>query len=86
MKAMANWERKSSYLLREIVKFRTYIDCLQSAQAQKEAIYASRASAPASVPILAAEERRPGKEKESEPPNEKGVKYTTTAIAVDPTL
>ncbi|KAL1962777.1 hypothetical protein VTN77DRAFT_9146 [Rasamsonia byssochlamydoides] len=41
-KAMANWERKSSYLLREIVKFRTYIDALQLAQAQKEKIYASR--------------------------------------------
>lgn len=41
-KAMANWERKSSYLLREIVKFRTYIDCLQTAQAQKEEIYASK--------------------------------------------
>ena len=41
-KAMANWERKSSYLLREIVKFRTYIDCLTAAQLQKETIYASR--------------------------------------------
>lgn len=30
-KAMANWERKSSYLLREIVKFRTYIDSLRNA-------------------------------------------------------
>ena len=39
---MSNWERKSSYLLREIVKFRTYIDCLQAAQAQKEKIYAER--------------------------------------------
>ena len=44
-KAMANWERKSSYLLREIVKFRTYIDCLHGAQAQKEKIYAERALA-----------------------------------------
>ncbi|KAL8864423.1 MAG: hypothetical protein Q9198_009866, partial [Flavoplaca austrocitrina] len=43
-KAMANWERKSSYLLREIVKFRTYIDCLQAAQAQKEVVYASKKS------------------------------------------
>ena len=43
VKAMANWERKSSYLLHEIVKFRTYIDCLQAAQAQKEKIYANRA-------------------------------------------
>ena len=33
---MTNWERKSSYLLREIVKFRTYIDCLAAAQTLKE--------------------------------------------------
>lgn len=39
---MANWERKSSYLLREIVKFRTYIDSLTAAQTQKEKIYAQR--------------------------------------------
>ena len=39
---MSNWERKSSYLLREIVKFRTYIDCLQAAQTQKEKIYSER--------------------------------------------
>ncbi|MDI1484924.1 MAG: hypothetical protein OHK93_000058 [Ramalina farinacea] len=41
-KAMTNWERKSSYLLREIVKFRTYIDALQNAQTQKEKVYAER--------------------------------------------
>ncbi|KAF3396584.1 hypothetical protein DPV78_007778 [Talaromyces pinophilus] len=41
-KAMSNWERKSSYLLREIVKFRTYIDCLTAAKTQKEKIYAER--------------------------------------------
>ena len=39
---MANWERKSQYLLREIVKFRTYIDTLTLAQSQKEKIYAER--------------------------------------------
>ena len=33
---MTNWERKSSHLLREIVKFTTYIDCLQAAQSLKE--------------------------------------------------
>ena len=87
MKAMANWERKSSYLLREIVKFRTYIDCLQAAQVQKEAIYASRTSVPVStatsVPVLAAEENRPEKGKEyHQPPNEKEVKCTTSAITV----
>ncbi|EFY86495.1 Sec7 domain-containing protein [Metarhizium acridum CQMa 102] len=41
-KAMANWERKSAYLLREIVKFRTYVDCLQQAEARKQEIYAER--------------------------------------------
>ncbi|KAE8441415.1 hypothetical protein EG329_004971 [Mollisiaceae sp. DMI_Dod_QoI] len=41
-KAMANWEKKSSYLLREIVKFRTYIDCLQAAEVGKRKIYAER--------------------------------------------
>jgi hypothetical protein len=44
MKAMTNWSRKSSFLLREIVKFRTYIDCLQAAQTQREKIYALRDS------------------------------------------
>lgn len=33
---MGNWEKKSSYLLREIVKFRTYIDCLTAAQEQQK--------------------------------------------------
>jgi hypothetical protein len=41
---MANWEKKSSYLLREIVKFRTYIDSLQGAQAAKQRIYTERAA------------------------------------------
>ncbi|KAF2870979.1 hypothetical protein BDV95DRAFT_51162 [Massariosphaeria phaeospora] len=41
-KAMSNWERKSSYLLREIVKFRTYIDSLHAAQTQKDKIYTER--------------------------------------------
>lgn len=39
---MANWERKSQYLLREIVKFRTYIDTLTNAQNLKQKIYAER--------------------------------------------
>jgi hypothetical protein len=41
-KAMANWESKSAYLLREIVKFRTYVDCLQQAEARKKEINAER--------------------------------------------
>jgi len=41
-KAMANWEKKSAYLLREIVKFRTYIDSLANAQQVKEKIYKER--------------------------------------------
>ncbi|KAK8055715.1 hypothetical protein PG993_000942 [Apiospora rasikravindrae] len=41
-KAMNNWERKSSYLLREIVKFRTYVDCLQYAEQRRKEIYDER--------------------------------------------
>lgn len=41
-KAMANWERKSAYLLREIVKFRTYVDSLQHAETRKVEIYNER--------------------------------------------
>ncbi|RMZ82226.1 hypothetical protein DV738_g1912, partial [Chaetothyriales sp. CBS 135597] len=41
-KALSNWEKRSSYLLREIVKFRTYIDALQNAQSTKEKIYKMR--------------------------------------------
>lgn len=43
---MANWERKSSYLLREIGKFKIYIDCLQAAQTRKEKIYAEKMPPP----------------------------------------
>ncbi|RPA76004.1 SEC7-like protein [Ascobolus immersus RN42] len=35
-KALANWEKKSSYLLHEIVKFRTYIDALGTASVARE--------------------------------------------------
>jgi hypothetical protein len=47
---MANWERKSQYLLKEIVKFRTYIDTLSFAQSQKEKIYAEREARGETVP------------------------------------
>lgn len=42
-KAMANWEKKSSYLLREIVKFKTYVDSLLLAQKEKEKVLRMRA-------------------------------------------
>ncbi|EGX92475.1 SEC7-like protein [Cordyceps militaris CM01] len=41
-KAMTNWERKSSYLLREIVKFRTYVDGLQHAEIRRREVYKER--------------------------------------------
>ena len=41
-RAMTNWEKKSAHLLREIVKFRTYIDSLRATNLQKEKIYAMR--------------------------------------------
>jgi hypothetical protein len=55
---MANWERKSQYLLREIVKFRTYIDTLANAQAQKEKIYAEREARGELRPVTGAEVKR----------------------------
>lgn len=76
MKAMANWERKSSYLLREIVKFRTYIDCLQAAQSQKEAIYASRAQAQAQGSTGTVEQSQVEKEKQQ--PEAKLIECTTS--------
>ncbi|PNS17250.1 PH and SEC7 domain-containing protein [Sphaceloma murrayae] len=42
-KAIANWEKKSAYLLRENVKFRTYIDALNLAQEEKKKIDVDRA-------------------------------------------
>lgn len=40
---MNNWQRKSEYLLREVVKFRTYIDSLVAAQKSRDEIYSRRA-------------------------------------------
>jgi hypothetical protein len=40
---MTNWEKKSAYLLKEIVKFSTYIDALSQAGVVKAKIYAERA-------------------------------------------
>lgn len=41
-KAMANWERKSQYLLREIGKFRIYVEALQLADGRKKEIWKER--------------------------------------------
>lgn len=41
-KAMANFEKKSAYLLRELVKFKTYIDALNYANDTKDKIYKER--------------------------------------------
>lgn len=40
---MTNWEKKSSYLLHEIIKFRTYIECLSSATTLREKIKSGEA-------------------------------------------
>jgi hypothetical protein len=42
MRAMANWERKSSYLVVEVIKFQTYVDCLTAALTHREEIYRER--------------------------------------------
>ncbi|KZF24576.1 hypothetical protein L228DRAFT_99545 [Xylona heveae TC161] len=60
-KALANWERKSSYLLKEIVKFRTYIDSLNHAQTQKAQVYASRPESSAGKETVPVQEEHQGK-------------------------
>ena len=41
-RALGNWERKSHYLLREIVKFRTYVDVLAVAEARRDEVKKDR--------------------------------------------
>ena len=41
-KAMGNWERKSGFLLGEIVKYRTYVEGLEGARRRREEIYGER--------------------------------------------
>jgi hypothetical protein len=41
-RSLANWQRKSDYLLREIVKFQTYADSLTVAQKARESFYAKK--------------------------------------------
>ena len=60
-KALGNWERKSSYLLREIVKFRTYCDSLAQAGGERDKVVRER------------EERGKQMEMETESEVEKGV-------------
>lgn len=52
---MTNWEKKSSYLLKEIVKFSTYIDVLKSAEDQKKVVYKEREERKAEVERTMAE-------------------------------
>lgn len=39
IRAMANWQRKSEHLLRENVKFQTYVDSLTAAQKARDKFY-----------------------------------------------
>ena len=63
---MANWERKSSYLLREIVKFRTYIDSLTAAQNLKNKIYAEREASEEEVDDVTDDVNRPSPAKDND--------------------
>ena len=49
---MSNWQRKSEYLLREIVKFRTYIESLTAASIAKEIVLARRAERDAELAVI----------------------------------
>ncbi|OQO01632.1 hypothetical protein B0A48_12668 [Cryoendolithus antarcticus] len=44
-RALANWQHKSEYLLREIVKFRTYIESLAAAMKARDEVLAKREAA-----------------------------------------
>lgn len=44
-RAMGNWQRKSQYLLREIGKYRTYVEALRQAAMRKGEVYAERETA-----------------------------------------
>ncbi|KAF2444111.1 hypothetical protein P171DRAFT_494296 [Karstenula rhodostoma CBS 690.94] len=65
-KAMANWERKSSYLLREIVKFRTYIDSLAAAQILKRRIYAEREASEEQIDDVVDDVNKPSRAKDED--------------------
>jgi hypothetical protein len=49
---MSNWQRKSEYLLREIVKFRTYIESLNAASIAKDVVLARRAERDAELAVI----------------------------------
>lgn len=51
---MSNWQRKSDYLLREIVKFRTYAESLQAAALAREKVLARRAEREAELAVIRA--------------------------------
>lgn len=42
VKAMANWQKKSQYLLREMGKYQTYVEALRQAEVKKGEVYAER--------------------------------------------
>jgi hypothetical protein len=44
-KAMQNWEKKSEYLLREIVRYRTYVESLKMAEKRRAEVYEEREKA-----------------------------------------
>ncbi|KAH8903276.1 hypothetical protein BR93DRAFT_953366 [Coniochaeta sp. PMI_546] len=41
-KAMSNWQKKSQYLLREIGKYRNYVEALRQAEARRAEVYEER--------------------------------------------
>ena len=47
---MTNWEKKSAYLLKELVKFKTYVDSLNEAKLAKERVYTTRREKGEDVP------------------------------------
>lgn len=46
MRAGANWERKSQYMLREIVKYKTYVEVLSRALVKREELISNSVKTP----------------------------------------
>ena len=81
-RAMTNWQRKSDYLLREIVKFQTYIDSLTVAQKARDAFYARRSQHEMMKPVVVAESEGDKAENHAQVEPEKADRVETTTMEV----
>ena len=77
-RALANWERKSQYLLREIVKYKTYVEILTRALTLREELVAKskRENKSSSLPGSEIVPPEPWLDLSSSAPTSHGTAYT----------